>query len=358
MKERMISMGLGFSLLLGSSIALSESPKTVTMPEDMMPKPVHDAGNPVQQLLSSQVAENPPSDEEPMVLPTEELQKRVARYGKIIGEIPLQTPWLFAWLVERNGYQTTVYITPDGTQIFAGVLLSGDAKNPVQLLSQSSNTSRTEPNALLASTPVQPVTAEKPSVQTSDEDTDSTEEAASHDGDGPSYAMQGSFQKEVPNVIKLADSLMSVKEGKGEMGDTVYIFVDPRCPYCRKLYNATRELVKNGRATIKWIPVPILQDPIDPKRGNRLVATILQNEDPAFLERVLGRKEDLQSSPAPETLEGLDNSRKFMETLFHYDNRDRIGVPAALFVDHRDGRAKLRTGVSEPVIFNDIFGQP
>ena len=46
-----------------------------------------------------------------------------------------------------------------------------------------------------------------------------------------------------------------------------------------------------------------------------------------------------------------------MEIVFRYDKRDRIGVPAALYVDHRDGKARLVTGVTEQVIFADIFGE-
>ena len=333
--------------------ALAQTP-SVQNPQPSKPFPsISSTASPVQVLGSDSIESTQNDTQSPLVLPIEELNKRVSRYGRIIDEIPMETPWLFAWLVERNGYQTTVYATPDGTHIIAGVLLNGGEQSTPSIVDQL--------KAKHSQAETTPLADTRASSTRSDGGTSSsTADTLAQDDDNAqnlTYAMQGQFLKAVPAVINWADELKGFKEGRGDKTDTVYIFFDPRCPYCREVYNMTRKHVASGRISIKWIPVSILNDSQDPKRGARLAATILQNDDPAFLERVLGRKEDIQSSPAPETLKAIDDNERFMDILFRYGNRGAIGVPAALYLDHREGRAKLKTGISEPIIFNDIFGQ-
>ncbi|RXF38773.1 hypothetical protein EG864_15845, partial [Enterococcus faecalis] len=103
-----------------------------------------------------------------------------------------------------------------------------------------------------------------------------------------------------------------VKEGKGGIADTLYIIVDPRCPYCRKAYNITREYVKKGY-TIKWIPTVALGDPAN---GLPLAATILQSKDKDVVERVLGKHEQIRTQPTKETEEALRTSLAFMFAAF------------------------------------------
>ena len=324
--------------LIGSlcATALAQAP-SVQNPQPSKPFPsISSTASPVQVLGSDSIESTQNDTQSPLVLPIEELNKRVSRYGRIIDEIPMETPWLFAWLVERNGYQTTVYATPDGTHIIAGVLLNGGEQSTPSIVDQlKAKRSQAE------TTPLADTRAS--SARSEGETSSPTADTLAQDDNAQNltYAMQGQFLKAVPAVINWA----------------VYIFFDPRCPYCREVYNMTRKHVASGRISIKWIPVSILNDSQDPKRGARLAATILQNDDPAFLERVLGRKEDIQSSPAPETLKAIDDNERFMDILFRYGNRGAIGVPAALYLDHREGRAKIKTGISEPIIFNDIFGQ-
>lgn len=74
--------------------------------------------------------------------------------------------------------------------------------------------------------------------------------------------MDGSFKGAVPESMKTVDSLAGVKEGKGGIGDTVYIIIDPRCPYCREAYNLTRAYAAKGHS-IKWIPSAALGNPED-----------------------------------------------------------------------------------------------
>lgn len=45
-------------------------------------------------------------------------------------------------------------------------------------------------------------------------------------------------------------------EGKGSR--IIYVFFDPNCPYCHKLYEELRPHVKAGGLEVRWVPVGIL----------------------------------------------------------------------------------------------------
>lgn len=64
-------------------------------------------------------------------------------------------------------------------------------------------------------------------------------------------------------IRQLADSMLkdigqttSIREGKSP--HVLYIFFDPNCPFCHKLYENTRAWVKQGKVELRWIPVGIL----------------------------------------------------------------------------------------------------
>lgn len=157
--------------------------------------------SPVQVLGSDSIGSTQDDTQSPLVLPIEELNKRVSRYGRIIDEIPMETPWLFAWLVERNGYQTTVYATPDGTHIIAGVLLNGGEQSTPSIVDQLK---AKRPQA--ETTPLADTRASSPH---SDGGTSSPTADTLAQGDDNAqnltYAMQGQFLKAVPAVINWAD---------------------------------------------------------------------------------------------------------------------------------------------------------
>lgn len=79
---------------------------------------------------------------------------------------------------------------------------------------------------------------------------------------------------------QIAESILSdihqatwVSEGHGP--HVVYIFFDPNCPYCHKLFGEIRPWVKQGKLQVRWIPVGILTTTSVGK-----AASILQAKDP------------------------------------------------------------------------------
>ena len=279
------------------------------------------AANPAQQPLDDLTAQ------------------RVSRYGRIVNARPVGLGGLTAWTVEKNGHQVVLFSTPDSSVLFTGV--AWNAETGVNIsdaflpgVAQMNNPRPANP----------PVAAAPAAPLMSPVEATNVREAA---------AMDGQSQGAVPESMKTVDSLAGVKEGDGSIGDTVYIIIDPRCPYCREAYNLTRAYAAKGH-TIKWIPSAALGNPAD---GVPLAATILQAKDQRTLERVLGKHEQIRSEPSPETVEQLSTNLAFLYAAFENNGKEQAGVPAAFFVDHRTGKPRMMTGLSQAVVLEDIFGK-
>jgi thiol:disulfide interchange protein DsbG len=80
-------------------------------------------------------------------------------------------------------------------------------------------------------------------------------------------------QKMAASILEDIHQTTWIAEGKGP--HVAYVFFDPNCPYCHKLYENTREAVKAGKLQLRWIPVGILL----PTSHGKAVA-MLGAEDP------------------------------------------------------------------------------
>lgn len=265
--------------------------------------------------------------------------QRVSRYGRIVNARPVGLGGLTAWTVEKNNHQVVLFSTPDSAVLFTGVAWNAETGANISdaFLPGAAQAALPLPaTPAVAAAPVAPMMSPvaAPNVR----------EAA---------AMDGSFKGGIPESMKTVDSLAGVKEGKGGIGDTVYIIIDPRCPYCREAYNLTRAYAAKGHS-IKWIPSAALGNPAD---GVPLAATILQAKDQNTLARVLGKHEQIRSEPSPETVEQLSTNLAFLFAAFENNGKEQAGVPAAFFIDHRTGKPRMMTGLSQAVVLEDIFGK-
>lgn len=268
--------------------------------------------------------------------------QRVSRYGRIVNARPVGLGGLTAWTVEKNGHQVVLFSTPDSAVLFTGVAWNAETGTNISdaFLPGAAQVASARP----ASPPAAAAPAAPAAPLMSPVEAPNVREAA---------AMDGSFKGAIPESMNTVDSLAGVKEGDGSIGDTVYIIIDPRCPYCREAYNLTRAYAAKGH-TIKWIPSAALGNPTD---GVPLAATILQAKDPRTLERVMGKHEQIRSKPSPETVEQLSTNLAFLFAAFENNGKEQAGVPAAFFVDHRTGKPKMMTGLSQAVVLEDIFGK-
>lgn len=264
----------------------------------------------------------------------------LARYGTPVTKQLLPVGGVTLWtVISKSGKPVQLYTTADGKALFSGVvwnLETGQNVTDSLMVPPLGN----DPN--FAARLPQVVAPETPK---------------SNLVSGPNAlpsAFDGKAPAQIPEAIRLVDGLAGYTEGKGGPADTLYVIIDPRCPYCRRAYLNTREYVKNG-ATIKWIPTAALGRP---EQGLPLATTILRANNPDVVARVLGNHEQISTPPTDFELKQLDNNLDFMFEAFKQNNEPNPGVPVAFFIDRRSGKARMMMGVSEQVVIEDILGKP
>lgn len=226
---------------------------------------------------------------------------------------------LNVWTVERNGTKTVMYTTADNKVIMSGVLW--DAATGTNLS-----------DAYITPEMAQQVAAAP---------------APAAVASGPK-GTPGKISESIAGIAKLT----GVKEGKGAIDKTVYVMFDPRCPYCKALYAATRSYVSKG-ASIKWIPVTVLgRDP----QGINMVADILQDPNPVTgLARVEAGAHRPPSSIAPTTVKAVTQNEAYFYAAFQRNPQiGAAGVPVAFF-QTKDGSPQMVMNLDDPMLLKQIF---
>ena len=268
------------------------------------------------------------------------VMQHLSRYGTPVTKQLLPVGGVTVWTVIcKSGKPVQLYTTADGKALFSGVVWNLETGQNVSEALMVPPTGADPNFAARLPQVVAPTTPKSNLVS------------------GPNAlpsAFDGKAPTQIPEAIRLVDGLAGYKEGKGGPGETLYIIIDPRCPYCRRAYLNTREHVKAG-ATIKWIPTVALGRP---EQGLPLAATILRSSSPDAVARVLGNHEQINTPPTDFEIKQLDNNLDFMFEAFKQTNEPNPGVPVAFFVDRRSGKARMMMGVSEQVVIEDILGKP
>lgn len=266
------------------------------------------------------------------------------RYGTVVERRLIGVGGLTAWTMEKNGRRVVLYTTADGQAVMSGVVW--DAMTGRNLSDQFVPSNVTLQPPLGAAMGPAPIPAAGTGART-----------MTGPGAAPvPGALVGKLNGPLPESIKTVDSLAGVKEGTGGPADTLYIVFDPRCPYCRKAYLNLRPYVKKG-FTVKWIPVVALANP---ELGMPVTASVLQAkpaEQAEILRRVLGNKEEVRVVPTKAVLAALERNLAFFYAAFENNKVDKVGVPAAFFVDKRTGNPRMMTGIQEMVIIEEVFGK-
>ncbi len=154
------------------------------------------------------------------------------------------------------------------------------------------------------------------------------------------YAQKYKPKPNVGEVIQSLDAGRMVTEGPKNT-PRLYVFADPNCIYCHKLYERTKPLVKAGNLRVHWIMVGVL----GPSSVGR-AATILAADDPAAaLARNEAKFKTAQeqggvppSKPNPMQQDVLEQNRQAMFSL------GSQGTPTVVFTDD-NGNLQSRQGV-------------
>lgn len=139
-----------------------------------------------------------------------------------------------------------------------------------------------------------------------------------------------------------------VRDGKS--AHVIYVFFDPNCPFCHKVYETLRPQVERGAVELRWIPIGTLMVTSPGK-----AATILEASNPteALYKNERGFSRDtgsfggIEEEPVPRD----DTVRRLEANLKLLRKSGNDAVPLLLFRT-RDGRADFILG-APPVAFFD-----
>ena len=147
-------------------------------------------------------------------------------------------------------------------------------------------------------------------------------------------------QQAAASMLKDIKQATWVRDGKS--AHVIYVFFDPNCPYCHRVYENLRPAVKRGDVELRWIPTGTLMTTSPGK-----AAAILEARNPteAFYQNESGYSRETGSfggiaeEPLPQnkTLQSLDRNLKLLQ------RSGNQGVPALLFRT-MDGTANLIVG--------------
>jgi thiol:disulfide interchange protein DsbG len=161
----------------------------------------------------------------------------------------------------------------------------------------------------------------------------------------PARATAGYRQQAAASILKDIQQATWVRDGKS--AHVMYVFFDPNCFYCHRVYETLRPAVQRGEIELRWIPTATLTTTSLGK-----AAAILEAKNPtdAFYQNESGYSTEtgslggISEEPLPrnKTLQDLDRNLKLLQ------RSGSEGVPALLF-RARDGSTNLIVGAPPPV---------
>lgn len=136
-------------------------------------------------------------------------------------------------------------------------------------------------------------------------------------------------------------------EGPVDAARTVYVFMDPECPYCHRFWQAVQPWVSAGGVQVRYVLVDLLG-----AESTRQAMAILAATDPGAAFRAHESGEEVPAAPAgtsdaaPAVLRG--NLELFRELGFH-------AVPSSVFRGE-DGALHRWPGLPAPADMADLLG--
>lgn len=147
-------------------------------------------------------------------------------------------------------------------------------------------------------------------------------------------------QKVAASMLADINQATWIRDGKST--HVMYVFFDPNCPYCHKVYEMLRPQVQRGEVELRWVVIGKLMATSTGK-----AAAMLEAKDPteAFYRNERGFSQEtgsfggIEEEPAPreETLRRLNANHALL-------NRSGFDAVPALLFRTKDGRADIIRG--------------
>ena len=259
---------------------------------------------------------------------TDQTISQVSSLGKIIDQsIVPEKSGVIAWNIQApNNQKLTVYTTSDGLLVMGSIW---DLATKQQLNHSFGSGA-----------------AGMPAPQ---QNLDADQVAAAQVGGNGSFV--GEFKGETPESIKAVDSLAGVKLGNGDMNNTLYIIIDPRCPYCHTAYENLKPYMDKG-LSVNIIPTVALGNP---QQGAPMASAILKAKTRQEMDNIMLDPKSHSAPLTDEISKALDTNLMFMYAAFE-KSKQRPGVPVVFFSDRTTGKGRMVMGISEPAVVKEILG--
>jgi thiol:disulfide interchange protein DsbG len=147
-------------------------------------------------------------------------------------------------------------------------------------------------------------------------------------------------QKAAASILADINQATWIRDGKS--AHVMYVFFDPNCPYCHKVYEMLRPQVQRGEVELRWVVIGKLMATSTGK-----AAAMLEAKDPteAFYRNERGFSQEtgsfggIEEEPAPreETLRRLNANHALL-------NRSGFDAVPTLLFRTKDGKADIIRG--------------
>lgn len=256
---------------------------------------------------------------------------QVSSLGTIVDQAVVPgKPGVIAWNVQApNNKKITVYTTPDGLLMMGSLWDLATKQQLNQVFGAGA--------------------AGMPTPQVQNQDTFGQGQPPASTNNG---SFVGEFKGNTPESIKAIDSLSGVRLGKGDLNNTLYVIVDPRCPYCKNAYENLKPYMDMG-ITVKIIPTVALGNP---SQGAPMANAMMKAKTRAEMDAIMADPKAHSAPLSEEDKKALDTNLTFLYAAFEKAGQ-RPAVPAAFFTDRTTGKGRMVMGISEKQEMESILGK-
>ncbi|MBX6423366.1 thioredoxin fold domain-containing protein [Thermosulfurimonas sp. F29] len=146
------------------------------------------------------------------------------------------------------------------------------------------------------------------------------------------FEIRLALQKLSPADLEKLKSLTAFKIGDPQK-PTVYLIVDPDCPFCHALENSLDSAIREGRLHVAVILFPL---PIHPQAEDHAVAVayVARKNPQRAWEMLLERSFDIPETPSQDELDRIRDGLQEIERILSEDLNFQ-GTPVIVFADGR-----------------------
>jgi len=156
----------------------------------------------------------------------------------------------------------------------------------------------------------------------------------------PAQSRVEARQRSVTSMLADIQQATWIRDGKS--AHVIYVFFDPNCPYCHKVFEMLRPQVQSGAVELRWVPIGKLM-----LTSLGKAAALLEDKDPTAAlyrnERDFSRETGAFGGIEEEPLPREDTLRRLNANHALLSRSGNDAVPALLYRT-KEGKAHLVVG--------------